>query len=414
MAPRGLKSRESAPISNAEGLYPSGVSVQVRLVSGREMLDRLGPALDELHEATDAPITARRPWLRIWTDTHPDHEAFGAAVVGASQRLEAAALLARRAAGRVAEIVTLGHGPSDYARLPARSAEAARALAGGVVDALRATPGPWQLRLEQLPTGDPAARAIKSRLRWAMFAEGDGAPKIVFGEERTPAAHLSRAHRANVRGKWNRIRRQGLDAAITHERDAAKIEELLPQVEAVRRERDLALRGQSDLEDPRMAAFWHSVIVELARSEEVELTTLHLQGELAAYVVCFLDRGAWRQWDGRVSPRWERFGGGRLVYHESILRALADRRFAEYDWMRGLEEYKLALSTDVAGAEHLLAWSSLAAAAARGLPLLAKSALRPAKGRHPWLARGWDVLRKASRGRRLQRLGPDQKSDLPR
>lgn len=381
----------------------SEVGVQVRLVRGPGMLRHLGSPLDELHEATGVPITARRPWLQAWIDAYQDHQPFGVTVAGPSGHLEGAALLARRRAGRLTEIVALGHGPSDYARLPARGQAAARVLAGGVVCALRDTRGPWQLRLEQLPRGDAVAREIKAGLRWTMLVPGEGAPRMCFGEDRTPNAHLSRNHRQNVRKSWNRIRREGLDAAIVHERDAGEIGRLVPQIEGVRRERDLTLRGRSDLEDSRMAAFWRTVIIELARRGEVELTLLRMNGQLAAYALCLLDGDASRMWDGRVSPRWKRFAAGRLVNNESILQALKDPVLSQYDLMRGLEDYKLSLSTDVVGAEHLLGWSSLPVATSWGLPLAVKSVLRPAKERHPFLARAWEVL-KSARVRGMRRL----------
>ncbi len=151
-----------------------------------------------------------------------------------------------------------------------------------------------------------------------------------------------------------------------------------------------------------MAAFWRTVIIELARRGEVELTFLRMNGELAAYALCLLDGDASRMWDGRVSPRWERFAAGRLVNHESILQALRDPVLSQYDLMRGLENYKLSLSTEVVGAEHLIGWSSASVAASWGLPLALKSVLRRAKERHPSMAPAWEAL-KSARVRRARR-----------
>lgn len=377
--------------------------MQVRVVTGPRILEDLGSGLDELHEATGAPVTARRPWLQAWVEAYPDHDPVGVVVEGEGS-LEGAALLARRE-GRPTEFVALGHGPSDYVRLPARSPQAVRSLAAGVVEVLRGTRGTWRFHVEQLPDGDPVARELRRGLRWALLAPGDGAPRMVFGEDRSPNRYLSRNHRQNVRSRWNRIRRQGLEAELRRERNPEAIRSLLPGIEAVRRQRDRALRGWSEVEDPRRAMFWRSVLVELAHRGEVELTTLHLQGDLAAYVICLLDRDAYRMWDGRVSPRWEEFGGGRLVNHDSVLRALGDRRVREYDWMRGVEDYKLSMSTEVVPAEHLLGWSSAAVAVSWGLPDIAKSVLRQASDRYPSLERPWRRARRwrdAARRRRTR------------
>ena len=66
----------------------------------REVLRTRATEIDELHRAAGTPITARRPWLQAWLDTHPDVGVLAVGVETDTGRLEAIALLAEHP-GRV-------------------------------------------------------------------------------------------------------------------------------------------------------------------------------------------------------------------------------------------------------------------------------------------------------------------------
>src|SRR5262245_41872366 len=102
--------------------------METRTLRGSDLLDGLGPRLDELHESTGAPVTARRPWLATWVRCQPAYEPL-ALCVESADRLEAVALLARKKTRLFTEVVALGAGLSDQVRMPARSPEAGLELA---------------------------------------------------------------------------------------------------------------------------------------------------------------------------------------------------------------------------------------------------------------------------------------------
>ena len=69
------------------------------------------------------------------------------------------------------------------------------------------------------------------------------------------------------------------------------------------------------------------------------LTTLELQGSLAAFVLCFVEGDAQRMWNTRFDPALERLSPGKLAMEVSVEHAL-DTGSTVYDFMRGEERYK--------------------------------------------------------------------------
>src|SRR3954469_6232560 len=160
---------------------PGGTTV-VEL-QGEGVLDELGPALDEIHTATGAPLNTRRPWLSAWIRTYRAYEPW-AITVRSGDGLTGAALLARRRHLTGTEVIGLGQGPSDYQRF-AVLPEDAPALADAVAGALARLPSPWRLHVEQLPDGEPAAAELAHRLGAATVEPGDAAPRTRFGPDRS-------------------------------------------------------------------------------------------------------------------------------------------------------------------------------------------------------------------------------------
>jgi CelD/BcsL family acetyltransferase involved in cellulose biosynthesis len=377
--------------------------METRILRGAEILAQLGARLDELHRATDAPITARRTWLQTWIGCHPGHEPF-AILVEEGERLEGAALLARREARWVTEFVALGNRLSDQVRFPVRSDAAARALVAGMSAHFLANERAWLLTVRHLPSDDPVAMQLAAELPCAERIVGDASPTLRFGPERTLRAHVSKNHHQQVRRMLNRLQGEGLEPRIEHLREPAAIAAILPRVIDVCLERDLELRGESLLDGSGHRRFFGEVIRAHAARGEVELTTLHVGEELAAYVLCFLDGPAYRMWNCRLAPAWSRYGVGRIANNAALEHALADPRANEFDWMRGPESYKLSMSNHVEYALDLRAWSNPTVRACFDSTRRLKHLVKHAVAEHTWLQPALDTTRRLKfAGRRRKR-----------
>ena len=360
------------------------------VLTGAEAVDRLAD-VDDLLAETEAPVTARTPWLRCWAQTRSEEPWL--VLVRSAGEVVAAAPLAARRRGPLLELRAWGHEDSDQVRLPARTPEAARQLAQALLVDLQGLRRPWTLRVEQLPTGDIAAAALAATLPRARLSAGDVSPRTRFGAERTLAAHLSRNGRRSALQAGNRLAAAGTPPDVTYWREPADITRLLDDLEGLRRRRDHALGRPSALDTPARRAFFRTVLTEAAGRGEVEIATLHVQERLAAYDVCLLDQGWLRLWDGRIEPDLAAFGVGKLLDARVLERALADPAVVGIDWMRGDEPYKSRSANERVGHDNLVASSSAAAWAASFGVAAARSAARDQVARHPAALTRWRTLK---------------------
>jgi len=133
------------------------------------------------------------------------------------------------------------------------------------------------------------------------------------------------------------------------------VERMLPEIERVFRARDRMIGRRCPLDVPQDREFFRAVVRRHALLSQVCLTTLHLSGRLAAYVLCFLDEDVHRMWNCRFDPVWGQFSPGKLAVDESVAHAL-EAGSRSYDFMRGVEGYKDSYATARPMAQEL--WSA--------------------------------------------------------
>ncbi|GAB2754922.1 hypothetical protein GCM10027020_03850 [Nocardioides salsibiostraticola] len=359
-------------------------------------LDGADPgALDDLLLRTAAPISARRIWWEAWT-TAFDEEAWILTEPGPDAGLSAAAPLVRRRRRRDrTEVVVLGHGTSDFARLPARGGAASQALAERIVAELDELGGAWHLRLEHLPPGDPTAFHLARLLpgcRWTLPWDR-ASPYLRLEPNSGPEEYYSKSGRSKMRRARRTFEREG--GSVRRVQDPDEIVRLLPTMAALRRARDHAQDRRSDLDDPRYHRFWSSLVVALASSAELEVALAEVNGELLAYDVGLLDGDAYRIWDGRFAPGSEKLSPGRVLRDANLERAL-ELGCLELDHQRGITVAKMQLASDVRPVSVLEAWSSAGTARTT---LAARASLEWAKQHrddNPRLDAAWRRLKRAT------------------
>ena len=328
-------------------------------VGGREVLLTYRSEIEDLHSATGTPITARMPWLETWIECFSDHQPLAILVANeVTGRVDAAAVLAWKRYRSGVRIVAAGHGPSDRVALPVRTPDAAKMLAASIVHACGTLHRRWRLSIRHLPSGDPVVRQLIPLTSWALLAGDSSSPTTRFTEDRSLRSYVSRNHHQQIRRLRNRVARDDLSYRIDHLRSPRQISQVLKEVEGVCLLRDRDMGRASQLDDVQLLCFFRTVIHRHAERGEVLLTTLRLNDELAAYVLCFRDGPAYRMWNCRFSPRWKTYGPGRLANAAALSEVLADTASREFDWMLGDEPYKASLANDAVPDERFFCTSS--------------------------------------------------------
>lgn len=341
------------------------------VVVGVDALYRLGDELDEVHRQAlvPVPLTARRPWLSAWARAFTAYEPMVVRVDGGC------ALLAARSQAGVLRVAALGHGVSDYTRLPAVDREAAARLGGRVAQALRSLGRPWALDLEQLPLDDPAVDALRDGLPVHAVEDGDACPSTLFGDDRSVGAYLSKNFRSTA-GRLRRRAEASRAVEVDFVRDADGVVGLLPELVQVRRRRDADVGRLSPLDTEAGTRFYRDVMGVLAARGEVEVATLRFDGTLAAYSLALVDGTAYRSYDPRFDPAFAEFSPGAMLELPLFERLLADPGVECFDRMRGVEGYKLRTANHVEPTVRLRAWSSAGVHAADEQWRRAKQALK--------------------------------------
>lgn len=316
-----------------------GVLVADRLTSMRS-------DLDDLHAIAKSPVTARVDWWRAAVDADPSATPIAFTRAGPRGRLEAAAfLMLREGAVDGARWLTSARPGSDDAwEITARSPRARRALAAELAEQVGGFEGPWRLHLTGLHDGD-ALDVLAGRLPHAQLLRATSVPGVRFDGVDSVAAVLRASVRDGLARSERRIAAEGLSEEICLERRLAPLLEMRAEIEVAHRARDHDAGRASDLDDDAGARFWRSAYRYHAARGELELATLRLNGELAAYVVAFVDPPAYRVFDGRIVAAYRRYSPGRRLEVSVLERAFRDRAIREVDWMSSAAPERLIAVT---------------------------------------------------------------------
>jgi hypothetical protein len=346
------------------------------------------------------PLTARLDYLDRYAASYPEWAPWLVGVSEVDGAWRAGALLMRRRRGGLTRVTGLGAPVCDHGRLPALDDAAAAALVEAIAAGLAATAGPWVLRLEQLPAGDPVAARLADRLPHARLVPGTGMPRIDIGADRRPRAYLSKKYLQQVNASRRRFGAAGVEPRLVQLHAADEIEPLLPALLAIRRSRDRTAFYRPELEDGRRAAWWQDILLRFARRGQLELNLVDVGAERpAGYLAAVLDGATYRCWDGRMSPVWDYERPGHFLFGELLRRVFADERWAEVDYLRGEGAYKLRMANDVVRTSHLLAWSSRSAELLTETPPAALRRLHDWKSAHPGVDRALRAVRRRWAGR---------------
>lgn len=330
----------------------------VEIRRGLPELRAISNDIEALNDDLDVPVMARWPWLSNWAESFENWTPLMVGIRAADTgHLVAAAFLATMQRADGTAVIAMGHGSSLHTSLQARDNDAAAALGGAVAATLRELPGVWSLDLEQIQDLDPALQHLAEELDNAQLLPELRIPRVVFATAHSIDDVLSKSKRKQLRRATKRITDAGLDMNISFDRGRAISPVLIDEVEAVHVSRDRDARRNSDLDRPAEREFWRRIVEAPNDEWEIEIASLRLDGELAAYVVAILDGDTYRVYDGRMSTEYQHYSPGRLVEAAALSRAISDPRFAVLDWMSGIAAEKLLATNIAEGRARLVATS---------------------------------------------------------
>lgn len=273
---------------------------------------------------------------------------------------------------------------------PAVREALARALAGA---------GDWDvLDLEDLPCGSPTVAALRTAAgaRGATVTAERGFVCPGFAVRGAFATHLAAVPRRETYGR--RVRWLGrqpgfrIDVAETPAEAPAALEDFL----RLHRLRWEAEGGSSGIPPGPVEDFHREVAPLLAARGWLRLYRLHVGGQAVAAVYGIEAGRRFHYYQSGYDPAWKPRSPGLVLVGRTVEDAYA-RGLTDYDFLRGVEPYKLEWATDRRETVTLRVHGpSLRAGAAA----LARDAWRGARGAARSVAprAAWEALRRARRG----------------
>ena len=326
----------------------------VLVLHGCDSVEAYDAAIDELARRCHVSVTGRWAWLRASIEEYAAH-ASACLVTGADGELRAAAVFVHHLDESGVRHVRLATGGDGHrACLLAVDDDAAYALGEALAGAFTAVDGPARLELGPLPVDDLALQTLLATLPAASInTTFDVIPSVRAGSPEL-ADYLSHGMLRTLRKSGNRLTSDGVVAEFVTTSAADEIIARLPEIAAVSRDRDHAGGRASLLDDEAGLRRWTARLTDLARLSHLELSTLCLDGEPAAYVLGVVDGRIYRLIEGRFVMAWKRYAPGRLLEAHVLERVLQEPGLDELDWMTSVAPETLLAAnagTDVVSAE---------------------------------------------------------------
>jgi Acetyltransferase (GNAT) domain len=335
------------------------------VVQGLGPLQALGDDLDALTLACRAPATAGRAWVFATVAACSDARPWAVIIRGAEGELRAAVFLVT-IPGRAADTVWLaGSLMGHRSPILARDPEAAHQLGIALIDALASRTRRAWIDLGPVDAQSAHLDAFLAAAPGLSSFTVDPVPVIRRTTSVDVGDYLTPNMQRTLRKAHNRLGNDGRTHELAFTRHPDEILRRLPELDACHRERDHAQGRLSDLDDPRSRRVWFARLRRLAASGLLELATIEIDGELAAYVLGLVDVGVYRVLEGHLVTRWTRYAPGRLLEAAVVDRALKDLKLGAVDWMTSRAPDRLLGSNAVEPVVMLrLGWTATRPAAA--------------------------------------------------
>ena len=317
----------------------------VEVLESREDFADAADEIEDFSRRYGAPVTARTAWTMAALDAVASADPLAVLVRDQHGLLRAAAVLLVMTGPGTDMVVSPG-GLDHRAAVPAADGWAAAALGEALAHALVRRPRPTLVRLGPLPLNSLALAGVASALRGAATIAVNPIPVVRQSASRLVEDYVEHGIRRGLRRGRNRLSTDGRTAVVSFTSDRAEVLQLTSWMERASRDRDHVHGRTSPLDDPTGRALWKGRLQRLATAGDLELATLRLDGQLAAYVLGVLDGNAYRVLEGRFVSEFARYSPGRLLETAVLQRVLDDARLDTLDWMTSVAPDTLVAAND--------------------------------------------------------------------
>lgn len=307
---------------------PSRGAYRARVLTGAAAIEGLRQSAEFIDELSEEFCTTST-WLLAAAELLPGNAAI--MVLDRDGGVVGLAPLSVVSRGPVRDISFLGGEHVDYCRLFARDRHAALVLGDALADWLGSLPA-WSLELVQLHPGDPVLARLAQRLPNVSVAAGPPMPRIEHLER---GFEIGRTWRKHVKSAENRLRTDQRDVEHLVVTSPAELARWLPAVIEVRRGRDHALGRRSQLDAPRVQAFYTRVVQEAVAAGRCRIYLQVVDGQVGGFSTIMLDGDTHRIFDGRVAEDFQRYKGGLTTAVHAVEDAIGTPGVVTYDWLRG-------------------------------------------------------------------------------
>jgi hypothetical protein len=321
--------------------HPVSVSIEGRVDS----LLQLRLALDALAHRRGFPVTGWSAWTFADCSVAPEQSSWAAVARHADGELAGMVMFNQTLADGCRYLTLAGTDQDTRGVLVVDSPETAELIAAHLDERFRATSEAVDLLLGPLEAEDPSVHAFAAALPGATLVTDAPVPALRCEEGRLEG-RLSHGMRRTIRKAQNRLERDGRRLSFGFTRSSHEILELTHDMEQCHRERDHIHGRSSDLDDALGRRTWQWRLRELANLGRLELSTLHIDDQFAAYALGVLDGEVYRVVEGRFVTNWARYAPGRLLEAAVLQRVMDSSELTRTDWLSSVAPETLIAADD--------------------------------------------------------------------
>lgn len=292
----------------------------------------LGGELEALAATASAPFTTSKEWIRATCAAADPDQTWAVIVRDHQGQLGGAVVVLDRFEGDHF-VVTLADAHLGFrGSILASDARVAALLGYGLRRQLQYRGAPSVVVLGPIAQDTVGLPDFCTNLGDAELADDDPVPLLLRSESAVAGDYLSASMRRTLRKAGNRLTSDGRTPHIEFTDRADVIRALVPVLLRLHVRRDHSRGIPSSLDHPTNASIWQSRLLGMVGPGGLELGTLRIDDELAAYVLTVRTGETLNVLEGVLDPDWLRYAPGRLLETALLQRMLDDPTLTVLDW----------------------------------------------------------------------------------